>query len=82
MANQQAWDDRQEFLRLFERLRSHLDIFKGVFKEIEKLKTDVLDDTQRKAEMKKLMAEDPHWKLPKIQAKYAEFKVIYDYLDN
>ena len=82
MADEQAWKDRQRLVELFIRLQRHLDIFKGVFEEIKKFKVDVLDDAQRKAEMKKLIDEDPDLTMTKIQIKYSEFKTIYDYLNN
>ena len=81
MATQQAWDDRKKIVDLFQRLQHHVEIFKKRFEEIEKFKTDVLDDPARKAEMKKLIDEDPDWTLTKIKDKYDELKSIRNFLE-
>ncbi len=80
MANQQAWNDRERFIALYSSLQQSIDNFIARFTEIMEFKSEVLDNPDRKIEMKKLIDEDPDWTLIKIQNKYNEFKVIYDYL--
>ena len=81
MADQQAWEDRKKFIDFFQRLQHHIEIFKKRFAEIEQFKIDVLDDPARKAEMKKLIDEDPDWTLTKIKDKYDELKSIRNFLE-
>lgn len=80
MADKQAWADRMTMKSLFQNLKNCIDNFKIFAKEAEKFKLEVLDDPVRKAEMKKLIDEDPDWTLNKILNKYNEFKTIFDYL--
>lgn len=80
MTTRQAWTDRITMISLFQNLNGCLDNFKIFAKEVEKFKLEVLDDPVRKADMKKLIDEDPDWDIAKIQDKYKEFKTIYDYL--
>lgn len=80
MADLQAWNDRRTIISLFQGLQNSLDNYIIFAKELNKFKNDVLDDTERKTEMKKLIDEDPDWTLTKILNKYNEFKDIFDYL--
>lgn len=80
MANEQAWQDRKTMIILFHNLQSSLKDFKDYAEEMEKFKIEVLNDPARKAELKKLIDEDPNWTLAKITSKYNEFKAIYEYL--
>ena len=80
MTTQQAWTDRMTIISLFQNLQGCIDNFKIFAKETENFKLEVLDDPVRKADMKKLIDEDPGWNMTKILNKYNEFKTIYDYL--
>ena len=80
MADQYAWRDRDLMISLFKNLQRCLDDFNAFAKEIHKFKMGVLDNPARLAELKKLIDEDDNWTLDSIQAKYEEFKTIYDYL--
>jgi len=80
MATKEAWADRETMRSLFQNLQQSLEHYMGRFEELIQFKADVLDDSNRKTEMKKLIDEDPDWDLSKILNKYNEFKAIYDYL--
>lgn len=80
MATKETWIDRATMISLFQNLNDCLENFKIFAKEAEKFKIEVLDDPIRKADMKKLIDEDPDWTLTKILNKYNKFKAIYDYL--
>lgn len=80
MANCTAWTDRSRLLSMFQGLQQCLDNYIIFAKELNVFKNEVLGDATRKAEMKKLIDEDPDWTLAKIQEKYNDFKAIYDYL--
>lgn len=81
MANQQAWMDRGTFISLFSNLESCVANYKIYMEELNKFKTEVLEDPERKDELLKLVKEDPDWDLTKIQNKLNEFKAIYEYLN-
>lgn len=80
MADIQAWEDRKTIIILFHNLQSSLKEFKDYAEQAGKFKLEVLDNSERLAEMKKLIDEDPNWTLQDIQNKYNEYKTIYDYL--
>lgn len=80
MATEEAWRDRGTMLSLFQSLKQCFDNFIIFSEEAEKFKAEVLDDPTRKAELKKLIDEDPNWSMAKITTKYNEFKAIYEYL--
>jgi len=80
LADKQAWNDRSRLLSMFQGLQQCLDNYIIFAKELNTFKNEVLDDINRKNEMKKLIDEDPDWDLSTILNKYNEFKVIYDYL--
>lgn len=82
MAKIEAWTDRTTMISLFQDLQGCLDNHIIYAKEAEKFKLEVLDDPVRKAEMKKLIIEDPNWTLAKITSKYNKFKTIYEYLES
>lgn len=81
MATLEAWTDRETILSLFKGLKQSLDNFKIFAEALETFKVDVLDDPARKAELLKLIDEDPNCTLQDIQEKYNEYKTIYDYLE-
>jgi len=80
MADEFAWRDREMIISLFRNLQQCIDDFMKYSEKIHKFKMGVLDHPARLAELKKLIDEDPNWTLADIQAKYDEFKTIYDYL--
>lgn len=80
MADKYAWMDRERMISLFKNLERCLEDFKAFAREAEKFKMGVLDNPGRLAELKKLIDEDDNWTLASIQAKYDEFKTIYEYL--
>lgn len=80
MADIQAWNDRSKLLNMFQGLQGCLENFIIFAKELNIFKNEVLDDVTRKAEMKKLIDEDPDWDFTKILNKYNQFKDIFDYL--
>lgn len=81
MTTKKAWEDRDNFIKLFKNLHNYCKHFNENFIDLETFKNEVLDDPTRKAEMKKLIDEDPDWTLTKIQDKYNEFKSIFDFLE-
>lgn len=80
MADKYAWEDRERMISLFKNLQRCLDDFKALAEKAGKFKLGVLDHPARLAELKKLIDEDDNWTLASIQAKYDEFKTIYEYL--
>ena len=81
MADKNAWKDLRLMEELFMNTQKCLDDFKKFVQKLEKFKLAVMDNPANLAELKKLLDEHPNWKLPNVQAKYNEFKAIYDYLE-
>lgn len=80
MANEQAWIDMRTLISMDTNLNQQVANFKIFFEELKAFKEEVLDDPERKAELKKLIDEHPNWTMAKINNKYQEHKTIYDYL--
>lgn len=80
MADEQAWRDRDMMISLFRSLQRCIDDFIKYAQETQQFKLAVLDNPGRLAELEKIIDEDPNWTLASIQAKYNEFKAVYDFL--
>lgn len=80
MATEQAWIDMRMLISMDTNLEQQIANYKIFFEEFKKFKVEVMDDPERKAEMKKLIDEKPSWSMNKIMTKYTAHKAIYDYL--
>ncbi len=61
-------------------LEQQIANYKIFFEELKKFKEEVIDDPERKAELKILIDEKPNWSMNKITTKYTAHKAIYDFL--
>jgi len=80
MANQQAWNDREELLRIIKKIEKGIETINDYFNRGKKLIADITADNTRKNELIELMKEDPDWTLSELQAKIEDFKTMYNWL--
>lgn len=80
MASDEAWKDMSTLFSLDRNLNQCLANYKIFFEELKRFKEDVMDDPERKAELKKLIDEHLAWTMNKITTKYSAHKTIYEYL--
>lgn len=82
MADDRAWRDRSTLLSLNQNLNQCLANYKIFFEELKKFKEEVMDNSVRRDELKKLINEMEDWSVVKVNNKYQEHKAIYDYLND
>ena len=80
MADERAWQDREMIINVAEGFKKCFDDFMALVQEAGKFKFEVLDDSARVTELKKILAEDPNWTIPIIQAKCDMIRTLYDHL--
>lgn len=76
----QAWTDKNTIVSLNSNLEQSLANYNIFFEEFKKFKEEVMDDPERKADLKALIDLLPGWSMNKITTKYTAYKAIYDYL--
>jgi len=80
MANQQAWSDRQELLRIIGKIEKGIEAINDYYNRGKKLILDINADAERKSELISLIKEDPDWTIQELQAKIDDFKIAYNWL--
>jgi len=80
MANQQAWDDKKTIINIDEGFKKCFYDITALFQEAQKLKSEVLDNPARVAELKKILVVWEIWKIPTLQALYAKIKSMHDFV--
>jgi len=80
MATQESWQTRERILLAFFHLQKALDKYSRVFAELETLKIAVLDDPEKRADLKLLFDEDPSMSMTQLVAKYQKAKTVNDWI--
>ena len=80
MATQESWQTRERILLAFFHLQKALDKYSRVFAELETLKVAVLDDPEKKADLKLLFDQDTEMSMTQLVAKYQKAKTINDWI--
>lgn len=79
-ATEQAWTDQRTISSLHTQLERCVANYKIFFEELQKFKEEVMDDAERKADLKLVIDIKPGVSMNKITAAYNAHKAIYDYL--
>lgn len=79
-ATEQAWTDQRTISSLHTQLDQCVANYKIFFEELQKFKEEVMDDAERKADLKLVIDIKPGVSMNKITTKYGAHKTIYDYL--
>lgn len=82
MANETAWEHFNEFLKLIKRVNNIWTEIEKCSDDFERLKKDVLEDTNGVAELQKIIDVHPSLTVPKLIKEYNRFKALIDYLKN
>ena len=80
MANKIAWED---FGNLTGRIGNMNGVIRKLGNDFERLKSDkeaILDNTGRKAEVKKIVDEHPGFTVKSLGTSYTKLKALYDWL--
>lgn len=80
MATDQALADVKTIISINQGLSRLVANLKISFENLKEFKEEVLDDPERRAELKELIDVWPDWSMNKITTSHKEYKAIYDYL--
>ena len=80
MANSVAWKNFEEIKQIFNRVAWLINEAKIVAQEFERIKKEVLDDPESRAELKKILDQHPNWGVEYLVEQYQRYKSLYDYL--
>jgi len=80
MATQESWQTRDKILLAFFHLQKALDKYGRVFAELEALKIAVLDDPEKKADLKLLFDQDTEMSMTQLVAKYQKAKTVAEWI--
>lgn len=82
MANKQAWQDFEEITKKIEQIESQVKSVGVYCLELKALKKNILDDSERKAEVGKIIDEHHDYTITSLSDKYVKSKVLYDWLNS
>jgi hypothetical protein len=80
VATQESWNTRDRILLVFTDLERCLDRYRSRFLKLEAIKTGILDDPIKKADLKLLFDQDPKISMIEVVSKYQKAKQVYDWL--
>ena len=80
MATTESWQTREKIIEAFFYLNHYLDHYARKFAELEAIKIAVLDDPEKKADLKLLFDQDTEMPMTQLVAKYQKAKTINDWI--
>ncbi len=80
MITNESWETRDGLLAAFNILQSIIDYYKSKFLMLELLKTTILDDAVKKADLKSLLDQDPINSMAGMVSLYQKAKANNDAL--
>jgi len=80
MSTQESWQAREKIIEAFFYLNHYLDHYARKFAELEAIKIAVLDDPEKKADLKLLFDQDTEMSMTQLVAKYQKAKTINDWI--
>ena len=80
MATTESWEARDAILSSYRNLKAHISNFKTDFAYLMEIKTTILDDATKKADLKLIFDQDSTISLPQVVTEYNRLKTIYDWL--
>ena len=80
MANETGWNDFKAIVDMVNKTKHDIERIGNDFKRLKELKDEVLDDSARKAEAKKVADVHPDFSITGLTADYAKTKALNDHL--
>ncbi len=80
MANETGWNDFKAIVAIINRTKHDIERIGNDFNRLKKLKDEVLDDPERKAEAKKVADVNPDFSITGITADFTKIKALNDHL--
>jgi len=82
MANQLAWNDFNRVIREFNRIQESIEDVSRWAGNLQAIKTEIFDDTDRKAELKKIIDIHPDYTISGVVATYQKLQTLKTYLED
>ena len=82
MANQLAWQDFNRVTREFDRIQESIEDVSRWAGNLQAIKTEIFDDTDRKAELKKIIDIHPDYTIEDIVTTYQKLRTLKTYLED
>lgn len=80
MSTKQSWLDFNRVLKEFNRIQESIEDVLRWAGNLEAIKTDIFDDTERKAELKKIIDIHPDYTITGVVATYQKLQALKTYL--
>lgn len=80
MARETGWNDFKAIVEIINKTKHDIERIGNDFKRLKTLKDEVLDDSVRKAEAKKVADVHPEFSITGITADYVKIKALNDHL--
>jgi len=82
MANEQSWQDFNRVIREFNRIQESIEDVARWAGNLQAIKTEIFDDTDRKAELKKIVDIHPDYTITGVVATYQKLQTLKTYLED
>ena len=80
-ANKQGWDDFDDIINHISGIK---DVIRNIHSQLEtlkRLKEDIMDDTTRKAELKKIIDQHPDFTIQSLGADFTKLIALHTWLE-
>lgn len=82
MATRLAWADFGSFVGKLNRIKSDVSAIARDIENLAELKTEILDDSDRKAELKKIIDVHPDYSIVSLGSDYPKLITLKNYLED
>ena len=80
MSNQQSWLDFKRVIKEFARIQESIEDVSRWAGNLQAVKTEIFDDVERKAELKKIIDIHPDYTITGVVATYQKLQTLKTYL--
>ena len=82
MSTKQSWQDFNRIIREFNRIQESIEDVSRWAGNLRAIKTGIFDDTERKAELKKIIDIHPDYTITGVVATYQKLQTLKTYLED
>lgn len=82
MSTKQSWQDFKRIVGEFDRIQESIEDVSRWAGSLQSIKTEIFDDTDRKAELKKIVDIHPDYTITGIVATYQKLQALKTYLED
>jgi len=82
MANEQAWKDFRQITRMIDNVKSNIQGINNIINRLKHDKQEILDNTERKVEVKKIIDIHPLYTIPMLQTIFQKMTELQTFLSD